>query len=829
GLYTAAASVAGQQTVTISAASVADTTKTGSATVTLVSNVAVTVVPGSASLGQSGTFQFTAQVSNTANTGVTWTLNPNVGTMSGTGLYTAPASVTATQAVVVTATSASDPSKAGTAAITLVPPPALSISQTHSGAFTQGQAGSTYNVTVSNGAGAGPSNGTVTLAETLPTGLTLVSMAGTGWSCTGATCTRGDALSAGASYPAVTVTVNVAANAGTPLAAQVSMSGGGSPAATATDNTVITPTSVLGVSESHPGSFTQGQAGATYTVTVSNGVTAGPTAGTVTLTETLPVGLTLVSMAGTGWSCTGATCTRGDALGAGASYPAVTVTVNVAANAGTPLAAQVSMSGGGSPAATATDNTVITPTAVLSVSESHIGGFTQGQAGATYTIAISNGATAGPTAGTVTLNQNLPVGLTLVSMAGTGWSCTGATCTRGDALGAGASYPAVTVTVNVAANAGTPLAAQVSMSGGGSPAATATNNTVITPTAVLSVSESHTGNFAPGQVGATNTVTISNGATAGPTAGTVTLTETLPAGLTLVSMAGTGWSCTGATCTRGDALGAGASYPAVTVTVNVAANAPTPLICQVSVSGGGSPVATASDTVVLIAASGLSIAETHTGNFSQGQAKAVYTIVVSNQTAAGPTTGLVSVTEAAPAGITLVSMSGTGWACGGIACTRSDALNPGGSYPPITVTVNVDPAAPAQVTNTTTVSGGGSLTPSLSASDVTGINPITDVSGLVQVTETGFGVNRTTKLWNATMTIANTSGTAIKGPIEVVFTNLSPNAIMVNNNGARNGGPYITVSVGGLAAGASVTALIQFTNSTSGFINFTPQTVSGIF
>ncbi|HXB67001.1 MAG TPA: hypothetical protein VNY05_02090, partial [Candidatus Acidoferrales bacterium] len=49
----------------------------------------------------------------------------NVGTMSGTGLYTAPASVTVTQAVVVTATSASDPSKAGTAAITLVPPPAL--------------------------------------------------------------------------------------------------------------------------------------------------------------------------------------------------------------------------------------------------------------------------------------------------------------------------------------------------------------------------------------------------------------------------------------------------------------------------------------------------------------------------------------------------------------------------------------------------------------------------------------------------------------------------------------------------------------------------------
>src|SRR5271169_1431435 len=172
-------------------------------------------------------------------------------------------------------------------------------------------------------------------------------MSGAGWSCTSATCTRSDALSAGASYPPVTVTVNVAANAGTPLATQVSVSGGGSPAASASDSTVIIATAVLSVSESHTGTFTQGQAGAVYTVIVSNGATAGPTAGTVTLTQTLPTGLTLVSMPGTGWVCIGATCTRSDVLSAGASYPPVTVTVNVAANAGSPLATQVSVSEAG--------------------------------------------------------------------------------------------------------------------------------------------------------------------------------------------------------------------------------------------------------------------------------------------------------------------------------------------------------------------------------------------------------------------------------------------------------------------------------------------------
>jgi hypothetical protein len=52
----------------------------------------------------------------------------------------------------------------------------------------------------------------------------------------------------------------------------------------------------------------------------------------------------------------------------------------------------------------------------------------------------------------------------------------------------------------------------------------------------------------------------------------VTVTETLPAGLTLVAMTGTGWTCASNVCTRSDALAAGASYPAITVTVNVAVN-----------------------------------------------------------------------------------------------------------------------------------------------------------------------------------------------------------------------------------------------------------------
>ena len=119
--------------------------------------------------------------------------------------------------------------------------------------------------------------------------------------------------------------------------------------------------SQLSISKSHSGDFTQGQNGATYTVTVSNSANAGATSGMVTVTETVPEGLTLVSMAGTGWDCpkAGATCARSDSLAAGASYLPITVTMNVANNAGPMVTNDVTMSGGGSAAASASDSTTI--------------------------------------------------------------------------------------------------------------------------------------------------------------------------------------------------------------------------------------------------------------------------------------------------------------------------------------------------------------------------------------------------------------------------------------------------------------------------------------
>src|SRR5262249_49439676 len=71
--------------------------------------------------------------------------------------------------------------------------PSLSIAKAHVGDFTQGQNGATYSITVSN-VGCGPTSGTITVTDNVPTGLTLASMTGTGWTCNSNSCNRSDAL-----------------------------------------------------------------------------------------------------------------------------------------------------------------------------------------------------------------------------------------------------------------------------------------------------------------------------------------------------------------------------------------------------------------------------------------------------------------------------------------------------------------------------------------------------------------------------------------------------------------------------------------------------------
>jgi len=104
----------------------------------------------------------------------------------------------------------------------------------------------------------------------------------------------------------------------------------------------------------------------------------------------------------------------------------------------------------------------------------------------------------------------------------------------------------------------------------------------------LTPTSSHAGSFTQADPAQPYTITVTNAGTAS-TGGTVTVTDTLPTGLTATSFSGTGWTTDLAslTATRTDALAAGSSYPPLTLTVTVAANAPASLVNTVQVSASG--------------------------------------------------------------------------------------------------------------------------------------------------------------------------------------------------------------------------------------------------
>ncbi len=158
GLYTAPSKIPSPAVVSVTATSVADTTKSATAAVTIVAGISVTVSPVSAQVVTGAQQQFTATVKNTNNTAVTWSLSGNCsgaacGTISSTGLYTAPAAVPNSALIVVTATSVADPTRSGTASAIIIPPVSITISPTTATVPTGGkqQFLATLNGTSNNG------------------------------------------------------------------------------------------------------------------------------------------------------------------------------------------------------------------------------------------------------------------------------------------------------------------------------------------------------------------------------------------------------------------------------------------------------------------------------------------------------------------------------------------------------------------------------------------------------------------------------------------------------------------------------------------------------
>lgn len=126
GLYTAPAIVPVAPTVTVKATAQADTTKSGSLSVTIGSDVAVSVWPQGARVTLSTSRQFLRMVTGSANEAVTWSISgmdcatSNCGSISSAGVYQAPPLMPPNaRTVFVKATSVVDPGKSAETAVWL--------------------------------------------------------------------------------------------------------------------------------------------------------------------------------------------------------------------------------------------------------------------------------------------------------------------------------------------------------------------------------------------------------------------------------------------------------------------------------------------------------------------------------------------------------------------------------------------------------------------------------------------------------------------------------------------------------------------------------------
>lgn len=128
--------------------------------------VTVSVTPMGVTLSSGGTQQFTASVTGTSNTAVTWTAS--TGSVNANGLYTAPVVQSTTHAT-VTATSQADSTKSATTSITINTAQQGSLQITTSG-LPQGQQGQPYSAAFSASGGTQPYSWNIT--GTLPSGVT---------------------------------------------------------------------------------------------------------------------------------------------------------------------------------------------------------------------------------------------------------------------------------------------------------------------------------------------------------------------------------------------------------------------------------------------------------------------------------------------------------------------------------------------------------------------------------------------------------------------------------------------------------------------------------
>lgn len=498
----------------------------------------------------------------------------------------------------------------------------------------------------------------------------------------------------------------------------------------------------------------------TYTLRIDNN---GPdTAVGATLADTLPTGSVFVDVNTTAGTCNQASgvvnCTIGD--------------IPFNANQTVTIRVRLPSAGVWTNTATATSSTT-DPNTSNNVNSTQVGTTTQAanlaltatpsstnvNAGQAYSYALQ-ASNQGPDAadGSQRITFTVPNGASVTAVpTGSGWSCspsggypissgTSVTCTRTGTLPIGTST--TVLTVPAVSNVNGTVTAAFSVAGikpdnSEMPDSDLSNNTAtvdVTSNSGADVSITKTAASLSVAQGANMVYTLTprlNGGTS-LASETITVTDTLGAGLTFMSAGGDGWTCTSAiTCTRPGYAGANFSnMPVITVTAT-ATNTGT-LGNTASISTALPDLAPTNNTA------SVNVNSTNEADMRMTKTASInpvvlnqpfnYTLTASNLgPLAIPAGQTITISDMPPAGLKILSIdSALGWNCGtpvfpiadpaSLSCSRSDGLGANSSAPAVTVTAVLE--VTGSTTNRACVAlggGAGGRVDSNSSNDCTGV------------------------------------------------------------------------------------------------------------
>lgn len=583
----------------------------------------------------------------------------------------------------------------------------------------------------------------VTVTDRLPEGLTIASIGGDGWECREpsslvAVCQR-PSLGPGEAAPPIVLTVDVGSGVadGTTLTNSAGVATP-TPEEDRSDNTDTSDVTVVAeadlvIDKSHDTAQDPVLAGeqAVFDIAVTNN---GPSDAQppITVTDTLPEGLTYVSSTGP-WTCAPAgqtvTCVLdGDApLIAGTDAPPLGIRVGVDPDAEVGDYENSANVESPTPDPDPDNNTDIDVLPVgrladIAVDKSHEGPVRVGD-DVTFTIEVSN---VGPsTARDVTFIDAVPAELTLVSAEGEGWTCSTAgqdvECLLDESLGVAETAPPISVTVTVLPEA-YPSVVNVAEVSTSTPEQNLENNTnpdelVVPPLVDLAITKSHED---PVQVGEELVYTleiVNNGPTPDP--GPIAVVDNLPDGVAYVEASGDGWTCEQpvgqnqvVACASDQGLDVGETTT-IDVTVDVLSSAYPEIINTAGVATESEETTLdnnlATDPAVVIPLVRLTIEKDVA---SQSDDQVVWDVSVTNL---GPNDSVepIVVTDPAAPGLEHVSASGPGWRCtvqsnGDVVCTYEDSLLVGETAT-FQVTSDITAGPDTEITNVVLVVGGGGV------------------------------------------------------------------------------------------------------------------------